>query len=195
MDKIQQVIEQAIRDAIAEQEKLEVARGQEPPEKSTLSRRERGGFSTNHYKARSITLQRLGFQNYGEYLRSEWWAKRRDAYAAYFPSVCRFCRETAVDLHHKSYKRLGCERDADLCWVCRRHHAEAHERGFVGKPTDIMKIELRRYGIAEPEIARLTFGDAFSLIGQLRSRTTTKSTSEADARSILGNASSQPDWI
>ena len=39
---------------------------------------------------------------------------------------CRACGATTVDLHHKTYERLGCELLSDLQALCRDCHATAH---------------------------------------------------------------------
>ena len=42
------------------------------------------------------------------------------------PQKCHVCKATPVDLHHKTYKRKGCERLTDLVPLCRDCHQHAH---------------------------------------------------------------------
>jgi hypothetical protein len=65
---------------------------------------------------------------YRRYLRSAHWRDVKKRYrASKFPQSC-FCGETRVDLHHRTYKRLGRERLSDLVPLCRKHHDEVHQR-------------------------------------------------------------------
>jgi hypothetical protein len=128
-------------------------------------------YSNNHFKLRSKMLQKLGFPTYRDYLSSQWWITRRREFEASHPARCRYCGGAADDLHHKTYKRLGAELDADLEWVCRDHHAEVHTYGFVGRPTQAMKVILQGCGYIDRFIDLLTFRDAFNLIARMRAGT------------------------
>lgn len=62
------------------------------------------------------------------YLRSVHWASvRRDALerAEYRCQVCN--ADKALDVHHRTYERLGAEAPADLTVLCRRCHARFHD--------------------------------------------------------------------
>lgn len=76
-----------------------------------------------------LLAERKGM-NYSEYLQSErWQATRRRMMASKKVYRCYVCRSTErLDLHHKTYKRIGRERLADLVWLCRACHQEAHAR-------------------------------------------------------------------
>ena len=130
-------------------------------------------FNVNIYKIRSRVLNKLGLQNYTQYLRSPWFLERKRKFAATVAPFCFYCSEPADDLHHLSYKHLGDEPDAELRWVCRRHHAEIHDRGFIGLPTSRMKEILFLHGYPETCVNSLTFGDAFDLIGRITKGTVT----------------------
>jgi hypothetical protein len=72
-------------------------------------------------------LQALGYKTYRAYLRSAWWKELGDRYrASSQPQVCIVCYDPNVDLHHKTYKRLGQENLSDLLPLCRQHHEESH---------------------------------------------------------------------
>lgn len=81
-------------------------------------------------------LGALGFRSYDEYLASEHWADlRRRFYASkLFKGRCHACpSRTGLNVHHKTYKRLGHEWLQDLVALCRDCHQAVHalerERG------------------------------------------------------------------
>lgn len=81
--------------------------------------------------AKQTSLEDLGFADYREYLSSEaWQEKRRSWYASKQnrkPGFCMFCNQRKpLDLHHKSYARIGRERLTDLIALCRNCHDELH---------------------------------------------------------------------
>jgi hypothetical protein len=66
---------------------------------------------------------------YSIYIRSDEWAEVKRRYrASRLPQTCVVCGEKKVDLHHKTYKRLGKERLTDLAPLCRAHHKWLHRR-------------------------------------------------------------------
>ncbi len=66
--------------------------------------------------------------DYKTYIRSPEWYEVRSRYrASKLPQTCKACGETKVELHHKTYKRLGRERLTDLVPLCRKHHQQAHD--------------------------------------------------------------------
>lgn len=75
---------------------------------------------------------------YHDYLKSERWsytaraAKRRVGYKC---QVCNSSDET-LDAHHRTYERLGDERDEDITVLCRTCHGlfHAHKRGGMTDP-------------------------------------------------------------
>jgi hypothetical protein len=69
------------------------------------------------------------FDNYLEYLSSEHWKKLKDKYwHSKLPKSCYVCHTTEnLNLHHKTYKRIGREWLADLILLCKKHHQETHE--------------------------------------------------------------------
>ena len=80
--------------------------------------------------------------NYYEYIRSNAWQRKRRQYFASkmwktYPTgraagkhVCYVCgSDDRLDLHHRTYKRLGKERiNVDLICVCRKCHDDIHVR-------------------------------------------------------------------
>jgi hypothetical protein len=73
--------------------------------------------------------------DYREYLASPHWQAIRVRYReSDLPQRC-MCGESQVDLHHKTYQRLGREELTDLLPLCRRCHVMVHvleRRGEVG---------------------------------------------------------------
>ena len=70
---------------------------------------------------------------YREYISSEQWRKRREAYLRSHDScaICMMRREEHrelfdqdIHIHHISYARIGAELDSDLQALCRYHHEE-----------------------------------------------------------------------
>lgn len=68
---------------------------------------------------------------YAEYLASGHWKSLRERFWAsrLHRRCCYACGASAVPLevHHKSYRRIGNEKLADLCLLCRGRHGETHE--------------------------------------------------------------------
>ena len=66
--------------------------------------------------------------DYEAYLRTEHWrAVKARMLASKKVRRCYVCRSKHdLNLHHKTYKRLGRERLSDLVWLCRTCHHEAH---------------------------------------------------------------------
>ena len=73
-------------------------------------------------------LNRLGFQSLEEYLRSDLWRETKRRYrSSDYPQRCLICGSSDIDLHHRSYARLGEEELFDLVPLCHRHHDQLHE--------------------------------------------------------------------
>lgn len=78
------------------------------------------------YRQRDATLQRLGYRNYGHYLSSPAWAAAKARYrASVEPQAC-MCGSEEVQIHHKTYERVGHEEPSDLLALCRICHAMVH---------------------------------------------------------------------
>ena len=85
----------------------------------------------------SVTIHESGYdrhwisQHYDEYLKSEHWQVVRARYAEHHPrsQSCTVCRsKSRLNLHHRTYERVGQERYGDLCYLCETCHHEAHRR-------------------------------------------------------------------
>ena len=65
---------------------------------------------------------------YSSYIKSKTWKRRSDKAKAEAGGRCSKCgKATSLNTHHKTYARLGREKDGDLIILCRRCHAKEHE--------------------------------------------------------------------
>jgi len=89
---------------------------------------------------------------YADYIWSAEWAEVKRRYrASKLPQKCVVCGSSHVDLHHRSYRRLGAERLNDLVPLCREHHMIVHEKEKTFKswtlwdsPRKLRKIEQKK---------------------------------------------------
>ena len=83
-------------------------------------------------------LDRLGYKSYKEYLQSQHWLVTKDYFYSHSQRIlmmrrsggicCEFCRTKGkVNLHHKTYERLGNERCTDLIILCDDCHQQIHD--------------------------------------------------------------------
>lgn len=76
--------------------------------------------------------KRLKKRDYYSYIRSEAWQEKRRLFYRKSKRVgkCAACLATdkPLDLHHKTYKRLGIERLGDLELLCRDCHTAVHDK-------------------------------------------------------------------
>ena len=66
---------------------------------------------------------------YRDYITSDLWRIRKRRYFETHERKCRACNsKKRIHLHHKTYRRLGEERDADLVPLCHSCHTALHIR-------------------------------------------------------------------
>ena len=66
---------------------------------------------------------------YREYITSDLWKKRKQNYFKTHDRKCKACGSLKrIHLHHKTYRRLGEERDADLVPLCHVCHTSLHRQ-------------------------------------------------------------------
>jgi hypothetical protein len=67
-------------------------------------------------------------KSYQNYLKNPRWKKTRSRILERANGVCenKGCSSTATQVHHKTYKRLGRERNSDLQALCGPCHAKKH---------------------------------------------------------------------
>jgi hypothetical protein len=71
--------------------------------------------------------------DYRAYLESEQWAERRKYHLVRVFNRCQLCNavntpDNALQVHHRTYVRLGAEFDLDVIVLCRDCHMHHHER-------------------------------------------------------------------
>jgi hypothetical protein len=96
-------------------------------------------------------LALLGFDSYEAYLRSPGWAKRRGKAFSAAHGLCA-CGSLAVQVHHRTYVRLGEELPEDLHPVCRPCHEKIH--ALTAEGTTL--VDATRTVLGDSEFARLT---------------------------------------
>ncbi len=71
----------------------------------------------------------MNADEYARYLRSPQWKHMRALAHEHYGSRCILCgsMDTTLDVHHRTYARLGCERLADLTILCRGCHSSYHQ--------------------------------------------------------------------
>jgi phosphoenolpyruvate synthase/pyruvate phosphate dikinase len=78
----------------------------------------------------------------GVYLRSEHWRETRLAALERAEHRCQLCNGARrLDVHHRTYERLGAERPADLTVLCRMCHDLFHERRKVQPEPRLTKAQ------------------------------------------------------
>ena len=78
-------------------------------------------------RRRKTSPPRLPKWHYQNYINSLAWRNKRQQYFdSKLPQKCLVCDSRTVDLHHRTYKRLGNEWLNDLVPLCRQHHDECH---------------------------------------------------------------------
>jgi hypothetical protein len=74
---------------------------------------------------------RLRAMPYNQYLQTKHWKKTRQLALDYAGHACQICNASGVtlDVHHRTYERLGNEQVADLTVLCRSCHSTFHGKG------------------------------------------------------------------
>lgn len=86
------------------------------------------------------TKQPLSKKDYYRYIVSAEWSLVKQRYlASKLPKDCYCCGKLhgtyRVEFHHRTYKRLGCERLLDIVPVCRDCHQGVHDLNKSGRFT------------------------------------------------------------
>ncbi len=73
--------------------------------------------------------QRIGGTEYQKYLRSRQWAGTRALAIHRANAMCEVCSDRDyLEVHHKTYERLGNETHDDLIVLCGSCHAKVHDK-------------------------------------------------------------------
>lgn len=69
---------------------------------------------------------------YDEYLKTGHWQSVRDECNSRFWSRCAICAsDRDLDVHHRTYENIGCERSYDVVLLCRDCHGIFHSNGKI----------------------------------------------------------------
>lgn len=85
----------------------------------------------------ATTIERARVDDYAEYLQSPQWRSKRPYYLGKAMYRCQLCNKAGgpdgrgLDVHHRTYERVGAEIDADLIVLCRDCHSRHH--GHIGE--------------------------------------------------------------
>jgi hypothetical protein len=73
-------------------------------------------------------------RTYQEYLQSPEWQEKRDEVLGQARHRCRVCNSRhQLEVHHRTYDRVGHERSDDLTVLCRPCHELFHRYGRLGR--------------------------------------------------------------
>jgi hypothetical protein len=73
-------------------------------------------------------------KTYYEYLKTEHWKNLRSRFGKRYGFRCYICDSSEdLNLHHKTYKRIGNESLQDMIWLCEYHHHLSHNFLFFNK--------------------------------------------------------------
>jgi 5-methylcytosine-specific restriction endonuclease McrA len=74
-----------------------------------------------------VPRRRRRSSRYLSYIRSPAWFERRRKHLLKHGPDCKACgADQKIQLHHKTYDRLGAEKDADLVALCETCHKAVH---------------------------------------------------------------------
>jgi hypothetical protein len=76
----------------------------------------------------SLRLAILGLPNLQAYYVTQLWKNRKDAYYRKHSYECPCGARRNLQLHHRTYVRLGAELDSDLEYKCEPCHRRTHRR-------------------------------------------------------------------
>lgn len=75
--------------------------------------------------------------NYQAYLKSDEWKARRERALTISHHACQICNSPShLQVHHRSYERIGREVDSDLIVLCSKCHTVFHEAGRMPTPPE-----------------------------------------------------------
>lgn len=79
---------------------------------------------------------------YGQYICSPDWKRRREWAMQSGGRCCATCSSTKrLEVHHKTYERLGAERLEDLIVLCQACHRAVHRLGGAHRPSAAQRSE------------------------------------------------------
>ena len=77
----------------------------------------------------AITIKKFTDFNYHDYLRSDEWKVKREEAIKRADRRCQICfSPNDLNVHHRTYDRVGNERNSDLIVLCKECHAKFHDK-------------------------------------------------------------------
>lgn len=79
-----------------------------------------------------VPIRRVESGQYDDYLRSDEWRSKRDYYLGRAMHRCQLCNKPGgpggrgLQVHHRTYERVGAELDADVIVLCGDCHGRHH---------------------------------------------------------------------
>mgnify|MGYP001558105969 CR=1 FL=1 len=70
---------------------------------------------------------------YVEYLKTSWWRSKRRQKMELTHWTCERCGKRATQVHHKHYRTLWQEKNADLVSICQACHEHEHEEAIQAR--------------------------------------------------------------
>ncbi len=136
--------EQALKERSGDKERKEQQGQQETTPREAEQDRLKGEQRERTYKTSPqddsahtipVSPKELRALPYKQYLRTPHWKGRREAKLRSVGHRCQFCNRGPhnLDVHHRTYKRLGEELDQDLTVLCRACHTNFHENRTLGR--------------------------------------------------------------
>jgi hypothetical protein len=112
--------------------------------------------------SRSERLKQLGFPSYNVYLISPHWINYRIACLRQpGRNRCAVCQSRRLlQLHHRTYVRIGDERYSDTVTLCKQHHADLHawlilhSKSITNTDEAIARLIETRETLPDPTFAR-----------------------------------------
>ncbi len=81
--------------------------------------------------------------NYAKYIQSEQWQALRTVVLRRDKYTCQGCgKPHCLDVHHKTYNRLGDEELTDLETLCRRCHKDTHYESSFKPASENMILQI-----------------------------------------------------
>lgn len=78
------------------------------------------------------TTKKISYSGYYEYINSKEWKEKSKSRKAAVGWRCQLCNKrgttTSLHAHHRTYLRLGNERDDDITILCSNCHAKFHDK-------------------------------------------------------------------
>ena len=93
-------------------------------------------------RLRTEREQRLTWHEYQQYLKTDRWAKVREQALARFDWRCATCHsDEHLQVHHRTYERVGCEYLTDLTVLCRYCHRALHDLWNHNDSAELIELE------------------------------------------------------